>query len=52
VPACQTCNSSKHDAHVLDFVARRLGEDVVAAVLSWPRRVVDLDAVRVPPLAD
>ncbi|MEU9740930.1 hypothetical protein AB0E12_17290 [Micromonospora chersina] len=43
-PVINTCDASKRDA-LLDFVARRLGEDVVAEVLRWPVRFVDLDDV-------
>lgn len=42
VPACASCNLSKNARHVLEFVAERLGEEVVAEVLTWPVRVVDL----------
>ncbi|MEV6366208.1 hypothetical protein AB0L86_04860 [Micromonospora musae] len=41
-PACE-CNFSKNASHVLDYVRRALGEDVVEHVLRLPWRYVDLD---------
>lgn len=43
VPACLMCNSVKTDTDVLTFIASTLGPDVVARVLSWPVRWVEID---------